>query len=162
MANSDAHGKELSDKSKQSEKTSSEDAELIAHIMREQYSGPLPLPQHFEEYERICPGAADRILTLAERQTAHRHSLEGKDLDARIDDRKTVRNLEKRGQGFGFLIGVVAIIAGAMVAIRNPAISGSLAGGFISCSGIATIVGAFIYGRKSTNWDENEGKTDEQ
>ena len=31
-----------------------------------QYSGPLPLPEHFAKYDQALPGAADRILTMAE------------------------------------------------------------------------------------------------
>ena len=33
----------------------------------EQYSGPIPHPEDFGRYEEILPGAADRILTLTER-----------------------------------------------------------------------------------------------
>ena len=42
----------------------------------EQFSGPIPPPQVFVAYEKILPGAADRILKMAERQAAHRQSLE--------------------------------------------------------------------------------------
>ena len=31
-------------------------------------SGPLPPPQHLEEYDRIVPGAATRIVRMAERE----------------------------------------------------------------------------------------------
>ncbi|MFQ7172706.1 MAG: DUF2335 domain-containing protein [Thomasclavelia ramosa] len=40
------------------------------------YSGPIPHPSDFEQYERVLPGAADRILTMAENQSAHRQTLE--------------------------------------------------------------------------------------
>jgi uncharacterized membrane protein len=46
--------------------------EVIQNI----YSGPLPRPQDFAAYNQILPGAADRILTLAETQAAHRQLLE--------------------------------------------------------------------------------------
>lgn len=38
------------------------------------YSGPLPHPADLEEYERILPGAADRILSMAEKEQALRES----------------------------------------------------------------------------------------
>lgn len=37
--------------------------------------GPLPPPADFEHYERICPGAADRILKVMEGEQAHRQEL---------------------------------------------------------------------------------------
>ena len=40
--------------------------------MEARFAGPLPPPQLFEGYERVCPGAADRILTMAELQTRSR------------------------------------------------------------------------------------------
>jgi len=36
------------------------------------FSGPLPPPPMFREYEDVLPGAGDRILSMAERQAAHR------------------------------------------------------------------------------------------
>lgn len=38
------------------------------------YSGPLPHPADLEKFERILPGAADRILGMAEREQALRES----------------------------------------------------------------------------------------
>ncbi|MHB8129171.1 MAG: DUF2335 domain-containing protein [Mobilitalea sp.] len=40
------------------------------------YEGPLPPASEFERYERVCPGAADRILSMAENEEAHRHRTE--------------------------------------------------------------------------------------
>ena len=41
-----------------------------------QFSGPLPHPQLMAEYEKCLPGAADRILQMAEKQQGHRFGLE--------------------------------------------------------------------------------------
>ncbi|WP_254908530.1 DUF2335 domain-containing protein [Halomonas citrativorans] len=40
------------------------------------YSGPLPPSSEMERYESIMPGAADRILFMAEQQQKHRHDQE--------------------------------------------------------------------------------------
>ena len=40
------------------------------------HQGPLPRPEDFLAYERVLPGAADRILKLAENQAMHRQGLE--------------------------------------------------------------------------------------
>ena len=43
-------------------------------------SGPLPSPVEFEHYEHILPGAADRILSMAEEQMRQRHKNEEQEL----------------------------------------------------------------------------------
>jgi uncharacterized membrane protein len=40
------------------------------------HHGPMPSPQDFAAYERALPGAADRILKMAETQATHRQGLE--------------------------------------------------------------------------------------
>jgi uncharacterized membrane protein len=40
------------------------------------FSGPLPPPNLLEGYERVLPGAADRIIAMAEQQMAHRQRVE--------------------------------------------------------------------------------------
>src|SRR5262245_30403851 len=54
-----------------------------AHVVRHSqtiHQGPLPTPEAFERYNRVLPGAADRILRMAERQAAHRQDLESRAL----------------------------------------------------------------------------------
>ena len=41
----------------------------------EQYSGPIPHPKIISGYEEILPGAADRILSMAEKESQHRHDI---------------------------------------------------------------------------------------
>ena len=48
----------------------------ITQYQKAEYTGPLPLPEHFRQYDEILPGAAERILRLAEEQSAHRQYLE--------------------------------------------------------------------------------------
>ncbi len=40
------------------------------------YAGPLPNAAEMERYERTLPGAADRLITMTESETEHRHSME--------------------------------------------------------------------------------------
>ena len=73
------------------------------------YSGPLPPAEEIEAYERVCPGAAGRILTMTE-----------KSLDHRISSEKSIVSEEtrqsSRGQIFGFILaaffGIIAFILG--------------------------------------------------
>jgi uncharacterized membrane protein len=50
----------------------------IAQVLHQQthFQGPLPRPEDFAAYERVLPGAADRILAMAENQATHRQGLE--------------------------------------------------------------------------------------
>lgn len=50
----------------------------IGQIIRQErrYQGPIPPVEDFTGYERILPGAADRILKMAENQAGHRQTLE--------------------------------------------------------------------------------------
>lgn len=49
-------------------------AQRIAHA--QQWSGPLPPPAALEQFDRIIPGGAARILTMAEAEQAHRVEME--------------------------------------------------------------------------------------
>lgn len=46
-------------------------------------SGPLPTPEELFNYQQLIPGAADRIIAMAEREQAHRMNME--DLQSRSD-----------------------------------------------------------------------------
>jgi len=53
-------------------------AQHIGQIIRQErrFQGPIPPVEDFAGYERILPGAADRILKMAENQAGHRQTLE--------------------------------------------------------------------------------------
>ncbi len=71
--------------------------EALMIIREEMYSGPIPSPEALEHYEKIQPGAADRILKMAEKQQEHRMALETKAIGGQVDQ-------SKRGQIFGFIL----------------------------------------------------------
>lgn len=102
----------------------------------ESFFGPLPHPTHWERYERTLSGAADRILTMAEAEQAHRHRWE-------------IRHLAFDGwQGIlGQLLGAVilaALIAASVycAAIDQP----EVAAAFLGVAALGA-VGAIIRGR---------------
>ena len=49
---------------------------VCAMMKQTSYRGPLPHPEILKEYEKILPGAAERILVMAESQQKHRMSME--------------------------------------------------------------------------------------
>ena len=78
-----------------------EDAPLEIHRV-ETYSGPLPTPADFENYNRVVPGAAERILGMAEREQQIRADGQA----------KILANDKKRINGATLLGFVLLIIAG--------------------------------------------------
>lgn len=46
--------------------------------VQQHYSGPLPQPDALAKYDQIVPGAAERIIRMAEKEMDHRHDTENK------------------------------------------------------------------------------------
>ncbi|MEK7117594.1 MAG: DUF2335 domain-containing protein [Patescibacteria group bacterium] len=102
----------------------------------EHFSGPLPHPKILEHYDRIVPGAADRIIKKFESQTEHRQFLENKVING-DNFRATL------GLIFGFIIAMSAIFGGIYTALQGY----QWLGGSLSFAGLALLVGAFVKNR---------------
>lgn len=112
--------------------------EVQSYRSVELFSGPLPPPDLLAKYNEIVPNAAERILRLVEIQTEHRHSLE----------KAVVDGQEKRawvGMVIAGLIGLSAVIGGTLVMLQGY----DLSGWGTMFTGLATLVGVFIYGNES-------------
>ena len=88
-------------------------------IVQHQYSGPIPPPDALKGYEDVCPGSADRILAMAEREAVHRHKYETEVLEIQKTDFEHDRRLKKRGQTCAIIIGVLGIVAAAIVVLEQ-------------------------------------------
>jgi len=64
-----------------------------------------------ERYDQISPGAAQKIISMAESQAEHRKYLEKKVVDSRVGD-------SRLGLYFGFGTGMTLIIAGVILALN--------------------------------------------
>jgi uncharacterized membrane protein len=51
---------------------------MVGMTVSKMHSGPLPPPEDLAGYEAAHPGAAERILAMAERNQAHRHKQENR------------------------------------------------------------------------------------
>lgn len=81
------------------------------------FAGPLPHPTILENYDRIMPGAAERILGMAERQSTHRQEIEKDVIRSEVFKARV-------GTVLGFVLILVAIIAGTWLILQDKQISG--------------------------------------
>lgn len=99
------------------------------------FSGPLPPSAELARYEETLPGAADRILKMAESQSLHRQDLEGRVIGSDI-------KRADRGQIYGFILSAL-ITAGSFYLIT---IGKDVMGISAFVGTLITLGGAFIYG----------------
>lgn len=106
--------------------------------MEEYHSGPMPHPRILEGYEKIIPGAADRILTMAEDQASHRQEIEKIAINSNVKD-------SRLGVIFAFIIGMTGTLGGVYAIVQGAVVAGT----FITGASLASIVTSFIYGTRS-------------
>ena len=108
-----------------------------ALISAQEFSGPIPPPNILRGYEDICEGAANRIISMAEKQEKHRHEMERK-------GQKGIFISEYLGALFAFVVSLVAIASAIFCIIKGHSITGTIIGAFP----LSSIVLYFIRGRK--------------
>jgi uncharacterized membrane protein len=97
----------------------------------------LPPPAVLAQYNEIVPGAAERILAMAEGQAQHRQQLEKSVIESDIKN-------SRLGLHYGLLIGLVAVIGGSVCIVSGYEVGGSIVGG----TGLTGLVGVFVYGSR--------------
>ena len=105
--------------------------------VQQHYEGPLPHPEYLAQYDKIVPGAAERIIAMAEKEMNHRHE----------KDKSMYKNAIKTSYlsiTFAFLS--VLVISGIAFYAFYKNI-GVVAGTIVAGS-IAAVVGAFLYKNK--------------
>lgn len=99
------------------------------------FSGPLPPPAIIEKYDAVLPGAADRILKMAESQSAHRHELE-----RTVIKQNGLKSL--LGQVFGLIIAMTVICGGFWMIYLGKSILGlSLVIGSLTALAAVFVIG---------------------
>lgn len=119
-----------------------ESKNAIVQQMEMFYSGPLPAPSAFGQYDKVLPGAAERILQMAEQEQTHRHEVDNKQLHMCSRD-SLIGILAELG------LGVVALVAGTVVALNVPNIGGTVLGGVFGVSGVGTIAVSIVKGTRT-------------
>ncbi|HET6878684.1 MAG TPA: DUF2335 domain-containing protein [Pirellulales bacterium] len=111
---------------------------MTSQVTTTSYTGPVPPPALLREYDEVVPGAAERILSMAEKQTTHRIELES----------IVVKGGATRswvGLWLGFVIALVVCGVGLWVALA----ASPTAGATIITGTVAVLAGVFVYGQHS-------------
>jgi uncharacterized membrane protein len=125
----------------------SQTRELIRdEILRfESHSGPLPSPTTLARYEEILPGAAHRILVMAEAQATHRMEMESRALAG--EQRRS-----ERGLYAAFGVSILSLVAGTWMVLANHEVAGLTVLG----ANLTTLAGLFIYGTERRRSERKE------
>ena len=114
------------------------DLPINIRAQRLQYQGPIPPPAMLDEYEKICPGSAQKIVEQFQKQSDHRIYLEKKVIDS--DIKKSFR-----GQVFGFLVAIIGMGISLYAIMKGYSIEGSIFGGVT----LVSLVSVFVIGKKA-------------
>lgn len=133
----------------QNKPTSKNSNNLVVEERTITFSGPLPPPEVLERYNKIVPGVAERIIKMAEQQSAHRRSLEAQVINSDIKN-------SKLGLYFGFMIGLTGIIGSVITSIYVS----QLAGGVLGIGSLTALTGVFIYGSQSRKKEREERRNE--
>lgn len=125
------------------------DGRIRATIMRAELysSSPLPPAEVLAEYEKLQPGAVDRLITMAEKEADNRHEIQKEVI-------KNSFHIERLGQIVGLTIFLVALIFGFVLILQDKPIMG-----MVSVIGsMVAVVSLFIYGRESEQHNSDTEK----
>lgn len=113
------------------------DEAIINVVQRSEFhSGPLPAPRTLKEYDEICPGSAERIISEWQKDTSARRANQKKIVD------KTFF-LRKIGQFNAGIFANVCIAGSVLLAYFGAYSAAGIVGGVT----VASVVGAFLYER---------------
>lgn len=109
------------------------------------WQGPIPPPAVIREYEDVLPGAAERILRMAEvpMEMAHEQQHHRHDLESRV-----VRSDMRRswaGMILGFLLALAVVSAGVWLVWNDRPVEGIVA----ILGPVATLAGVFVFSQRS-------------
>ncbi len=131
---------------------SKENKKILTVEQVQAHSGPLPDPHTLECYDRIIPGAAERILIMAEKQSAHFCKMDSELLAAQRE-LITLENAQKtRGQRYALFTTI--IMAGVSLFALWEGYPGTA--GAIGTTTIIGLVTAFVKGQSNTGQEKKK------
>ena len=106
---------------------------LIAH--GEMWAAPLPPPSLLVEYDRVVQNGAERILSMAEKQSNHRMRMEATEVSSE-------HTLAQRGQW----IGMAVVLAVLMLAGYLAYLGATAAAAVVASIDVVGLAAVFVYG----------------
>ena len=128
-------------------------------ISESSFSGPLPHPEILKGYNEAVPGAAERIIKMAEKRLDHKIQLENNGFQLGDFAIKEQFRQSKRGQSFAFVVALFGLgLAGLLAYLDSEIVAGILAS-----TTILGLVAVFANGKKEQEKQNkiNEEKNDE-
>lgn len=119
-------------------------------LLQASWEGPLPPPQILEGYESIVPGAADRILRMAEAQSESRLQIETTIVTG--DSRRAYLGIVA-----GFILSMVVIGGGIYLIATDH----DWAGACLIGLNLVGLAGVFVYGSKNLRDEQRENHLEE-
>lgn len=107
-------------------------------LQQQVHQGPIPDPESLARYDSIVPGAAERIISMAEKEAKHRHSIE-------IRSVKNSIGLSYLGVIFAFL-SVIMLSVLVFYALKK---NFDTTAAWIAVGAIASVASVFIFFRRS-------------
>ena len=95
-----------------------DDSQIVS--VEQVFQGPIPPPAVLEGYEKACPGAADRILSMAEKQSEHRREMEQKVVSSEMSS-------ERIGMHYAFILSITLMILGFILLLQGKSTAGYFA-----------------------------------
>lgn len=120
------------------------------------YSGPLPPPSYLEGYSQLIPNGPERIMVMAEKEQAHRHSMEQNQLQSEVRIGGQIVDMERRNSLIGvlsaFFIVLFTLSSATLLVYTGHDVAGTILGG----TGLVSLVGTFIYGTNSSRKEKTK------
>lgn len=91
--------------------------QFVARVEGTVFQGPLPHPEILAGYDRVLPGAADRIIAMAESNQRHRQRLEATVIPAGVRS-------ERLGQVLGFILYIATLASGTYLVSTGKSTEG--------------------------------------
>lgn len=117
--------KEVASSGLSSEEKEEEIQNILVHVKRRRFSGPLPPPALLNQYDQIVPGSAKEIIRMSTIQREHTMKIESALADSEVD--RVSRSLDlaeaSNKRGTYLLIGVVVAALISVWSGAHPTVS---------------------------------------
>lgn len=100
------------------QKTGNKTQETVGIALRK---GPIPDSEELAQYERILPGASERIFIMAEAEQKQRHALEAAQMHTQQEAVRLTARDSLIGMALGFTVAIVGISAAILSFLHGAA-----------------------------------------